>query len=252
MSEERVPERGPGALQLSGFRRERPDRRAVGAALVLHLAAIGMLWATARALSPDEPQYVVYRVNIVSPPPQEQGEPAVTTPEPPAPVVPPAPEPEPQPPEPQPQPQPQPPKPRPEPAKVEPKKQPPAKPAPQPPQVTRGGKPDPKSAGGEGLNVQLSGEECPTPDYCANIIRQINRFFRWSGTGSPRVEVGFVILRDGSARDIRIVRASGNLEFDFKAMEAIEQAGNRRAFGALPRAFPGEFLPVSFYFEPPR
>ena len=66
------------------------------------------------------------------------------------------------------------------------------------------------------------------------------------------MEVSFVILRDGSVRDIRVLQPSGNLEFDFKAMGAIEQAGIRRAFGELPQAWRGDHLAVSFYFQPPQ
>lgn len=245
MNEPRA-ERQRGGLLLRRVRRERPDRTAVLAALVLHLSAAGALWVTARALAADTPEYVVYRVNLVSPPPQVEGEPE---PEPPVPEPPKiaAPEPEPTPPE-----------PRPQPKQPEAKKPAPAQPStpprtePKPAEPTRGRSAQATSTGGEGLNVQLQGEQCPSPGYCENIIRQVNRFFRWTGTGRPRTEVAFVILRDGSVENIRVIRASGNLEFDFKAMAAIEEAGKRRAFGALPAGWEVDHLPISFYFEPPQ
>ena len=99
--------------------------------------------------------------------------------------------------------------------------------------------------------MQLEGEQCPDPEYCDGIIRQIYRYFRWTGAPHLRAEVYFVIRRDGSVEDLRIVRPSGSLEFDFEAMGAIEQAGRRKAFGPLPPAFGRDRLPILFEFRPP-
>jgi hypothetical protein len=60
----------------------------------------------------------------------------------------------------------------------------------------------------------------------------------------------FMILRDGSVRDIRFVTRSGSFAFDLNAQGAIEAAGNTRAFGPLPEGWDADVLPVSFYFKP--
>ena len=109
-----------------------------------------------------------------------------------------------------------------------------------------------EGAGKDALDMSLEGAEFAYPDYLENIVTQIHRYFRWTGTSRPSCEVYFVINRDGSVGDIRIVRRSGNAAFDFEAIGAIEQAGRRRAFGPLPDKFPGDRLPLRFEFKPPR
>jgi TonB family protein len=95
--------------------------------------------------------------------------------------------------------------------------------------------------------------QCPSPDYCANIIRQLYRYFRPpSGVSADQAEVFFYINRDGTVDDIRLLRSSGSYQFRIAAMEAVEQAGLNRAFGALPRSFEVDRLPVSFFFRPAR
>lgn len=245
-------------------RRSAPSRRAVISSLLLHLGVIGVFWALgALSRGRDPAEFEVYRVNIVSPPPQAGGEPQIT---PPAEKPKTEPTPEPTPvavPEPpkvtKPDPKPAPPKPevkKPEPKKEAPKPTPaPApekKPAPAAAEPTRGKNPDPKSAGGEGLNVQLEGVACPSAGYCENIIRQINRHFRWTGSDRLRAEVSFIIRGDGSVENIDVTRGSGNTLFDLQVKAAIESAGRRQAFGTLPREFGREFLPVQFVFTPPR
>jgi outer membrane biosynthesis protein TonB len=64
--------------------------------------------------------------------------------------------------------------------------------------------------------------------------------------------VFFMILRDGSVRDIRFTTPSGDFTFDLAAQGAIEAAANAGAFGPLPDGYPQDVLPVSFYFEPGR
>ncbi len=61
-----------------------------------------------------------------------------------------------------------------------------------------------------------------------------------------------MIRKDGTIEDIRLVRGSGDMSFNFEAMGAIEQAGRRAAFGPLPDGFSGDRLPVLFYFRPAR
>jgi len=104
--------------------------------------------------------------------------------------------------------------------------------------------------GGDNLNVRLPGVECPTPDYCNNIVRQIDRYFRSQSTGEA--EVYFVINRDGSISGLRLLSSTGNSGFRVAVLEAVEQAGNNGAFGPLPRAYQADQLPVSFFFRPDR
>jgi outer membrane biosynthesis protein TonB len=254
-------------------RREAPGLRgAVIASLTLHAGAVA--FALAAPSGPrEEPRVQVYRVDIVSEAPNLAGEPpaeppATAEPEPaeetpaepqPEPEAEPAPEPPPQPvPVPEP-PRPAPPRPTPprEPARPQPPTPTPAPPRPTPPAPARtegpgqrttpatGRTPDPASRGGEGITVQSPGVACPSADYCNNVVRQVRRYFRPpDGTAGSRGDVCFRIRRDGSVADIEVRRLQGPVAFRFALMEAAEQAGNRRAFGALPSAFGSDALPV--------
>lgn len=249
-------------------------RWALLASFVGHAAATAVFWlATTRA--EEMPAMRVYAVDIVSPPPQLEGEPNPGGPGDPEPVeeVPAEPEPEPEAPPPQPEPAP--------PARETPPEREPSpprqatRPEPEPEEdeedeeedpparqgagtgeeagPSRGQQPDPSSSGGEDIDVHLRGVQCPSPAYCANIVRQLYRYFRPpTGASNDAVEVFFWINRDGSAAEMRVVRSSGSYRFQLAALEAVEQAGNNRAFGALPRSFQLDRLPVSFYFRPAR
>jgi len=99
--------------------------------------------------------------------------------------------------------------------------------------------------------VKTPGLDFPFPEYLRNIVAQVYR--RWdrpAGAASLQAEVSFLILRDGSVREIRFTRSSGNFSFDLDAQGAVEAAGNARAFGPLPDGYPSDVLPVSFYFTP--
>jgi protein TonB len=173
-------------------------------------------------------------------------------------------QPAPAPPEPEPQPEPQPvqEQPDPEPSQVteepelepEPEREdiekPPETPDPQP--ETTEEPADSAVAGGENLNIATEGREFPFPEYLSNVIVQVNRYFRWNDDSQPLGVVYFEITPDGAVRNIRMVRPSGNLRFDFAVQGAVETAGNRGAFGPLPEAYAGGFLPVQLEIEPPR
>lgn len=231
----------------------RPGTGAVAASVLLHGAVIlAAWWAMGRAPEAPRATFRVYRVNIVSPPPQAYGPPTLGPP-----VVNPdkSAKPDAKPAAPPPAPAPK------AAAKMVEKAKAPAKPAAdaakkgkssgQPP--AKGWKPHPDAAvGGSGINVQLQGEEFPFPGYLENIILQISRFFRWNGSPDLRAEAYFVINRDGSVGDIQLTRSSGNMGFDLTVRGAIESAGQRKAFGRLPKGFEGDRLPISFYFQPPR
>jgi outer membrane biosynthesis protein TonB len=84
-----------------------------------------------------------------------------------------------------------------------------------------------------------------------NIVTQVyQRWDRGSARQRDFAEISFLILRDGSVRDIRFVTRSGSFAFDLEAQGAIESAGNTRAFGQLPDGWNADVLPVSFYFKP--
>jgi len=110
--------------------------------------------------------------------------------------------------------------------------------------------PDPNSAGGEGLNLQQRGSECPSAGYCENIVRQVRRWFRRPEGNNGTAEACFTILRDGTVDDIEVNRVRGGFAFRMAVTEAVEQAGLHRAFGALPRAFDAAELPVCVDITP--
>lgn len=228
----------------------RPGRRAVLGSLVLHAALLVAAWVTVRSLGAPV-DMVVYRVELVSPPPQVQGPPepveavapkVVTSEE----APPPEPEveqpeletPEPKPPEPVKEPTPAP---KPRASEAEPEKE---------EKKVAGDAPDPKSAGGAGVNVRMQGEEFPEPGYLENVILQLNRHFRWSGNPRLAACVGFWIRKDGSVGNLEVINGSGDFRFDLNARGAVEAAGSRKAFGPLPEAWPYDVLPVQFSFTP--
>lgn len=250
---------------------------ALAASAALHALVLAALWVSVSRASPP-PRVRSIRVDIVSLAPNQAGEPpaeppaaATTAPEPepeaarPPEAPPEAPEPEPLPPEkaaPAPAPAP-----KREPPKPEPRPKPPAREADRTakrPQETAkeaaprtsdarsarntapatGREPDATSAGGEGVRIRTPGVDCPVEAYCNNIPRQVRRYFRRpANSRADRGNVCFRILPDGSADantiDVRNLR--GSIAFKLALMEAVEKAGQQRAFGALPREFGGSF-----------
>jgi protein TonB len=107
------------------------------------------------------------------------------------------------------------------------------------------------STGSDAVTVKTPGLEFPYPEYLRNIVAQVYR--RWdrpSGNVALRAEVSFIILRDGTVKDIRFTTSSGSFSFDMGAQGAVEAAGNAHAFGPLPDGYPADLLPVSFFFTP--
>jgi periplasmic protein TonB len=171
-------------------------------------------------------------------------------------------------------PTPTPPKPAPpqkeKPAPVAPTPPKPAKtapaPAPKPPPTETEREPSPRTAapvepapgetpstGTDVASIKTPGLAFPFPEYLRNIVTQVyQRWDRGSAKQSNFAEISFLILRDGSVRDIRFVTRSGSFAFDLDAQGAIEAAGNTRAFGQLPDGWEADVLPVSFYFQPTR
>jgi periplasmic protein TonB len=107
------------------------------------------------------------------------------------------------------------------------------------------------STGSDAVTVSTPGLQFPYPEYLRNIVQEVYR--RWErpfGNAALRAEVSFLILRDGSVREIKLTRPSGSFSFDLSAQGSIESAGSNRSFGPLPDGYPADVLPVSFYFTP--
>jgi protein TonB len=107
--------------------------------------------------------------------------------------------------------------------------------------------------GSDIANVDLKGKAFPYPEYLRNLVTQIYR--RWNrptGNASLTAEFGFVILRDGTVKEISKVASSRSYSFDLEAQGAIEAAAAAKAFGPLPSGYPADYLQISFLFTPRR
>ena len=217
--------------------RNKPGFMAIGLSVLVHGAAVGAVVATGLTTRAEPVAFEVYEVDMV----------AGDLPEPPAvqQVASTVEEPVPEPDEPEPEPE--------EPDQTAPS------PAPQREAPRPQTRPDPNAeredverpaVGSGDLTIQIEGLQARYPQYYENIIRTLYRFFRWNEASRPNVEYFFYINRDGSVSDIRLIRTSGNVAFNLEAMGAIEAAGERKAFGALPADFQGDRLPVLFSFQP--
>ena len=107
--------------------------------------------------------------------------------------------------------------------------------------------------GGRGrdvASVKVQGIAFPFPGYLENITRQIALNFKPRPGVGLRAEVSFLIRRDGSVSDLRLVSRSGVYAFDLECIGAVEAVGQRRSFGVLPSGFRDDVLPVVFSFDP--
>ena len=107
--------------------------------------------------------------------------------------------------------------------------------------------------GGRGTDVasvKVQGTAFPFPGYLQNITRQIAINFKPRPGVALRAEVSFLIHRDGSVSDLRMVSRSGTYAFDLECLGAVEAVGQRRLFGTLPAGFRDDVLPVVFSFDP--
>ncbi len=214
----------------------------------LHTAAIFLAWWTS-ATTNEMPDFVVFEIELISPTAAELGE---RTPPPPEELVIETPF------DPVPEPQEETP-----PAVIE--EESPAEEPPQPeetaappdvesvvdPIAPTSPDPDPDvETPGEDLNVRMAGIRRDYPEYYNNIIRQMQRCFRWRGEEDLRAAVYFVINRDGSVSEVDIRESSRSIAFDIEAMGAAECAGSRDRLGPLPEALPYDQFPVVFWFEP--
>jgi protein TonB len=224
--------------------------------LVVHAAAVLFLVAAVKPTRASPPSYAVDLVAAPAPTTKRLAREALPTPPP------------------EEKPAPPPPKPAPpqvdKPAPVTPKPPKPVKttpaPAPKPPPEETEREPAPRTAapvapapgetpstGTDVATIKTPGLAFPFPEYLRNIVTQVyQRWDRASAKQSNFAEISFLILRDGSVRDIHFVTRSGSFAFDIDAQGAIEAAGNSKAFGQLPDGWEADVLPVSFYFKPTR
>ncbi|MGH7629674.1 MAG: TonB C-terminal domain-containing protein [Gemmatimonadales bacterium] len=214
----------------------------VGTTLVHGALAGALLAAAASMASPKSlpPAYAVELVAAPRPDPQIRRAPPEALPTPPeekpAPIKPPPKvKPVPKPPEPR-----TPPRPEPETREPPAKTRAPVEPLPG----------ETPSTGTDVANVKTPGLAFPYPEYLRNIVSQIYRRWDRGGRQSRRAEFTFLILRDGTVREIKTFRSSGNFAFDLEAQGAIEAAANAQAFGPLPEGYPSDVLPITFYFAP--
>ena len=223
--------------------RGHPPGTTVGLAgtVLVHAAAAAFAFTQVKSVKAGPPSYAVELVAApAAAPKQRLAREAVPTPPPeekPAPVKPP--------PKPKPTKAPAPPEPKAPPteAKHEP-----------PPKIAAPVAPAPgetPSTGTDVATIKTPGLQFPFPEYLRNIVTQVYRNWdRESARQNSFAEISFLILRDGSVRDIRFVTRSGSFSVDLGAQGAIEAAGNSRSFGQLPDGWDADVLPVSFYFKP--
>ena len=218
--------------------------------IAFHVALGALAWS-ATLIEPAQIDFLTYEIELVSPPPAQQADEFRRPTEE---LVVERPEPEPTPPEPEVEetiPVEEAPPPEPEPVREEPpaEEQPPE--AAEEPVVATAPSPAPEEAevSGEGLNIRIEGLRRDYPQYYNNIIRQIQRCFRWRDGGSWETTIFFYIDREGNAEGLEFVSRSGNAAFDFEALGAVECAGRGR-FGPLPEDLPYDRFPFLFDFQP--
>lgn len=220
--------------------RAHPQGRAVGmvGSAIVHLAVAGLLFTNVQSSKAGPPAYAVDLVALPAPTPKKK----LPTEAPPRP-----PEDKPAPVKPQPKPTKAPAVPTPKPQPRDSNKEPPAKtkaPEAPLPGVT-------PSTGTDVATIKTPGLDFPFPEYLENIVSQVYRNWDRDAAQQNRTAVlSFLILRDGTVRDIRFVTRSGSFAFDLSAQGAIEASANASAFGPLPDGWDADVLPVTFQFEP--
>lgn len=213
-----------------GGRRPPLDRGALGVSLSVHFAALVVLFGVIPALQDPVIIYEVVQIDMTAAALTPEDELVVETPEDPPPTEEeeaPMPEPEPEP----------------EPDSAETPLLSEEPPPPDPEEAAPTEDPD------EGTDVVTRRVEAfrrDYPEYYANIQNQIERCFRWQGSGRLEVLVTFRIHRDGTTADMEVAAPSGNHAFDIDALGAVECAGLNDRLGPLPEDYPFSMLPVRF------
>jgi protein TonB len=232
----------------------RIPRRYVISAVVHAAVLAGWAYAPARTTR-FEFKGDAMTVGLVAAPPAGGGARAVSpAPVPPAPAPVPAPPPEPEGPSLQPEPKPEPKEPK---KKKEEKKEEKRPPAPSPGTEGAGAEPTPGpavpgsgsgGAGSPGTTLSL-GAGLPGSDFYSATVRAAIEP-RWrkpvlDGEATSEVTVGFEILRDGTVRDVQVVRTSGIPALDRSAMRAVIEASPLPPF---PAGWRGASAPATMTF----
>jgi len=106
------------------------------------------------------------------------------------------------------------------------------------------------STGNDVATVSTEGVAFPFPEYLQNLVSQVLRLWQRPERSTPlEAEASFFVHRDGSVTGLQLIRRSGDYSFDLEALGSIEEAGRRRAFGALPDGWTADVLFVRFYFS---
>ncbi len=229
-------------------RPDRFDKRSMAASFGVHASIFFIFWLS--SLASSEPmEFITYEIVLVSPPPTVQAdlvEPAteemvVERPDPTPPVEEPEPDEDVVPVEEEDDPPPEPPEPETTPVEELADEEVTVSSAPEDP-------PEDAEESGDDINVRMEGLRRDYPVYYRHIIQQINNCFRPPRDGRDwMTTVRFTIQSDGSVEGLEFVTRSGSSDFDFRAMGAVECAGNGR-FEPLPDDLP--FQPVQFVFRP--
>lgn len=201
-------------------------RRAIIASLVMHLAAIIILFVLGRIgfSRPNLPP--VYQVNLVA-----------------------AAEIAPQPTRPEPEPVEEVEEEKPEPEAVEkvpdPEREPEKQPPPEPREEAPREGPKREVEEGPDLPVTLEGEAFQFPWYLEALVRKIERNWR-PGTGEHHTTVYFRIERTGRIAELKVEEPSGSFLFDQAAQRAIQASD---PMPPLPDEYSGDYLGVYFDFD---
>jgi outer membrane biosynthesis protein TonB len=106
------------------------------------------------------------------------------------------------------------------------------------------------STGSDPATVSTEGVEFPYPEYLQNIVSQVLRRWQRPLESTPlEAELSFMVHRNGAVTDLQFVKRSGSFAFDLEAQGAVEEAGQYKAFGALPDGWIPDVLFVRFYFS---
>ena len=210
--------------------RRRPlDRGALGVSISVHFAALVVLFWVIPALADPVILYEVVQIDMVAGAPAPEDQLIVETPEDPPLSEEEAPLPEPEP--------------EPEPDSTE---TPPPAEEPPPPDPGEAAPTEEPEDGTDLVTRRVEAFRRDYPEYYENIQNQIERCFRWQGSGRLEVLVTFRIRQDGTTADMEVAVPSGNHAFDIDALGAVECAGMNDRLGPLPEEYPFSILPVRF------
>lgn len=85
-------------------------------------------------------------------------------------------------------------------------------------------------------------------EYPRAVFNLIMSQWQQPSFDKERVDIQFEIQRDGSVETLRVMRSSGNENFDQEGMRAIARAATDLKFPALPAEYPAGVLPMLVMF----